>query len=98
MNPKVAEIVNQLKPYKPEKIILFGSYAYGNPGEYSDVDLIVVKKTDKPFHERQIEARMLLEIETPLDIFIFTPEEFEKHKNTNLFLREASTKGKVIYG
>ena len=98
MHPKVKEIVDQLKPYNPEKIILFGSYASGNPGEYSDVDLIVVKKTDKPFHERQIEARMLLEIETPLDIFIFTPEEFEKHKNTNLFLKEASTKGKVIYG
>ena len=98
MHPKLKEIVDQLKAFNPKQIILFGSYAYGNPGDYSDVDLIVVKKTDKPFHERQIEARMLLEIDTPLDIFIFTPEEFENHKNTNLFLKEASTKGKVIYG
>lgn len=98
MHPKVKEIVDQLKPYNPEKIILFGSYAYGKPGEYSDVDLIVVKKTNKSFHERQIEARMLLQTDTPLDIFVFTPEEYEKHKNTNLFLKEVSTKGKVVYG
>lgn len=97
MHPKVKEIIDQLKSYNPEKIILFGSYASGKPGEYSDVDLIVIKKTSKQFHDRQIEARMLLETDTPLDIFIFTPDEFEKHKNTNLFLKEASIKGKIIY-
>ncbi len=39
-----AEIVERLKPLNPEKIILFGSYAYGNPTEDSDIDLYVIKK------------------------------------------------------
>ena len=38
------EIVKKLKPLKPEKIILFGSYAYGNPNENSDLDICVVEK------------------------------------------------------
>lgn len=44
MNPVVQDIVNQLKPLQAEKIILFGSYAYGKPTQDSDVDLLVIKK------------------------------------------------------
>jgi len=40
------EIVARLNPLKPEKIILFGSYAWGNPGKYSDIDLYVVTNDD----------------------------------------------------
>ena len=44
MHPTVQNIINQLKPYQPEKIILFGSYAHGQPSKDSDVDLVVIKK------------------------------------------------------
>lgn len=98
MNPKVAEIVNQLKPYKPEKIILFGSYVSGKPGEYSDVDLVVIKTTSDPFLERQKKIHLLLRTMTPVDVFVFTPDEFEKGKDNNLFLREVAETGKIIYG
>jgi len=37
------EIVERLKPLKPDKIILFGSYAYGTPNDESDIDLFLVK-------------------------------------------------------
>lgn len=47
---KVIEII--IKKYKPTKIILFGSYAYGNPTEESDIDLLIVKETKEPFHRR----------------------------------------------
>jgi len=40
------EIVEQLKPLDPEKVILFGSYAYGQPTEESDIDLYIVTKDD----------------------------------------------------
>lgn len=40
------EIVSRLEPLKPEKVILFGSYAYGNPTEDSDIDLYVVTSDD----------------------------------------------------
>lgn len=98
MNPVVKNIINQLKPYQPEKIILFGSYASGQPSKDSDVDLVVIKKTDESFHERQKQARLLLKTTTPVDIFIFTPEEFEISKQSNSLIREAVKMGKVIYG
>ena len=44
------EIVERLKPLDPDKVILFGSYAYGTPNEDSDIDLFLLKdKTDKHF-------------------------------------------------
>lgn len=98
MNPRVKTIIDQLKPYQPEKIILFGSYAYGKPSEDSDVDLVVIKKTNQSFHERQKQARLMLKTTTPVDLFVFTPEEFEKAKQNNLFLQEVAKLGKVIYG
>lgn len=40
------EIVTLLKPLDPDKVILFGSYAWGDPSEASDIDLFIVKKSD----------------------------------------------------
>ena len=98
MNPIVKNIIDQLQSYKPEKIILFGSYASGNPTRESDVDLVVIKKTNQSFLERQKQVHLLLRTTTPVDIFIFTPDEFEKAKKNNLLIKEASKTGKVIYG
>lgn len=98
MNSVVQTIVNQLKSYKPERIILFGSYASGKSSPDSDVDIAIIKKTADSFHERQKETRMLLKTTTPVDIFVFTPEEFEKARQDNLFVQEIAKMGKVIYG
>lgn len=78
-----------------EKIILFGSQARGEADEYSDVDLIVIKKTDKRFVERLIEVPPL-----PIhaDVFVYTPEEFEMMKNNdNPFIAKAMESAKIIY-
>lgn len=98
MDPKVADIVNQLKPYHPEKIILFGSYAYGQPHDDSDVDLILIKRTKEPFLDRMVKIQSLLRTTTPVDAFVFTPEEFERAKDSSLVVHEAVERGKVIYG
>lgn len=51
------EIVEKLSSeYEPLKIILFGSYAYGNPNDYSDVDLLILKNTD----ERRVDRFVLV--------------------------------------
>lgn len=97
MNPVVKNIINQLKSYNSEKIILFGSYAYGKPKKNSDVDLIIIKKTNDPFLERQKNARLLLKTTTPVDLFVFTPKEFKKAKQDNLFIKEAAELGRVVY-
>jgi len=55
---KISELVSKIaENYDPEKIILFGSYASGTANEDSDLDFIIVKKTDKPKHKRGREVR-----------------------------------------
>jgi len=56
------EIVERLKPLDPDKIILFGSYAYGTPNEDSDIDLFLVKDSLTPdaFSQYEVDAKMNL--------------------------------------
>ena len=95
---QINSIKNQLiKKYKPQKIILFGSYAYGEPTQDSDVDLLVVADTDKKFHERVQEVRTLLPKDRPFDLIVLTPLEYQKSKASNALLLEIEAKGRVIY-
>jgi len=63
--------------YKPEKIIFFGSYAYGQPNAESDIDLFIIKKTDKNRAERFCEVRKMIREIRGISIqpIVFTPEE-----------------------
>ncbi len=82
---------------KPEKIILFGSYAYGNPTPDSDVDLLIVAKGNK--RENLISASLLLYPRPfPVDLIIKTPGELETGmKKGDIFIKEVVSKGKVLY-
>lgn len=83
--------------FHPEKIILFGSYAYGQPHEESDVDLLVIMPT---YNEIAQAIRIRRECERPfaLDLIVKTPERLERElKQENWFLREVVSKGKVLY-
>lgn len=85
---------------KPEKIILFGSYAYGNPTPDSDVDLLIVMKTRAKYIDRYVVvSNVLIPRDFPVDILVKTPKEIkdEEKKKGNFFLREILTKGKVLY-
>jgi uncharacterized protein len=85
---------------KPEKIILFGSYAYGNPTPDSDVDLLVIMKTRAKDIDRYIAvSNLLYPRQFPVDILVRTPREIEleSKKKGNFFLREILNKGKVLY-
>ncbi len=56
----ISEVVEKIKrDYQPEKIILFGSYAYGTPTEDSDIDLFIIKDTDKRRVDRFVEVSTL---------------------------------------
>jgi len=85
-----------LRDYGPvEKIILFGSQATGEADEYSDLDLIIVKETNKSFVRRCVEAPYF---RVSSDIFVYTPEEFEQMKeNENPFLESALETAIVLY-
>jgi predicted nucleotidyltransferase len=96
----VKRIVTKLKP---EKIILFGSYAYGNPTPDSDVDLLIVMETNGREKEMYRAASSLLyPREFPVDIIVKTPKEVEEAMKggvvNGFFIREMVNKGKVLYG
>lgn len=98
LNPKVKSLVEDLKKYRPSRIILFGSYARGNPKEDSDVDLLLIKKTSKKRLERTREVIQFLSHSIPADVFVLTPEEFSQtRKEPNYFMREILKYGKIIH-
>lgn len=87
-----------LMGYEPEKVILFGSMARGDADEYSDIDLIVVKKTSKRFIPRMLEAGAFVPRDLSVDILVYTPEEFQAMIDEgNPFIERALEEGKVLY-
>jgi len=85
--------------FEPEKIILFGSYAYGKPKPESDVDLLVVMETPLRSRQQRLEiSRALSPRPFPLDIIVRTPKQLEERiASGDFFLREIATQGKVVY-
>lgn len=85
--------------FHPERIILFGSYARGEAGPDSDVDLLVVMPFLGSKREKQIEIRLALRgIPVPKDIVVTTPEEFRwRQEIPGTVERPAAREGKVLY-
>lgn len=84
----------------PQKIILFGSYAWGRPTEDSDIDLFIVMDSDLRRDERAKRISGFFPNRVfPLDIIAYTPSELEfSLKRGNFFIEEVLAKGKVLYG
>jgi predicted nucleotidyltransferase len=83
--------------FQPDKIILFGSYAYGTPHEESDVDLLVVMKTKNAI-DQSIRISLAFERLFSFDLIVRTPKQMERGlKDDDWFLREIIEKGKVLY-
>ncbi|MCK4347075.1 MAG: nucleotidyltransferase domain-containing protein [Thermoplasmatales archaeon] len=96
-------VADKLKEsYNPEKIILFGSYAWGLPDEDSDIDILVIKDTEKTPHRRNVNARKLvssLRRGYGLDILVITPEELKSRLEIgDQFLQEIISRGETLYG
>ena len=87
--------------YRPEKIILFGSYAYGKPDKDSDIDLLIVKETKKSFFERLYEVRRIASEARrgyPFEPVVLTPREVkERLEIGDQFFEEVMNKGKILY-
>ena len=94
----VDRVVAGLLAYDPEQIILFGSGARGHANKRSDIDLIIVKKTDRKFGQRVVEVKAFLPAGLSIDAIVYTPEEFESMVETgNPFMDQALGDGKVLY-
>jgi len=90
------QIANQ---FYPEKIILFGSYAYGKPKPESDVDLLVVMDTVLREKQQRLEiSRALSPRPFPLDVVVRTPRQMQDRiAMGDAFLTEIVTRGKPLY-
>jgi len=88
-----------IREYQPEKLILFGSAAQGEIHEWSDLDLVVIKRTDKPLLERIEEVLRLARPKVGLDVLVYTPEEMEDliAERRVFVLDEIIYKGAVAY-
>lgn len=96
---EIKKIVGQIiKGYKPEKIIIFGSFASGKPKENSDVDLVVIKKTPEKFTARLLKIAGMIKSSLGTDILVYTPKEWEEGlQEENYFMKEIVKKGKLVY-
>jgi predicted nucleotidyltransferase len=83
--------------FHPDKIILFGSYAYGTPNEDSDVDLLVVMPAYNQ-HNQAVRIRWRLAAPFPLDLIVRTPKEMKwRLEEGESFLTTIVSQGKVLY-
>ena len=97
---EIKKITRQIvENYHPEKIILFGSYAWGKPNENSDVDLFIVKETNKRRTDRQLEVdKILSDRNIPLDVLVYTPQEIKNRMLLeDFFVKNIIQQGKTVY-
>lgn len=87
-----------VKEFQPEKVILFGSQAWGKPEENSDVDLFIIKETDDT---RKLAVKIdsfLFPRPFPIDLIVYKPTQVEKRKKLgDFFITNILNKGKILY-
>ena len=105
---ELEEIIEDLKPYKPEKIFLYGSHAREEAREGSDIDLLIIKDTKKRVLDRLDDVIDLLypkskmglnfsRFDLDIDPLILTPKELEERKENNFFIKEILNDANLIY-
>jgi predicted nucleotidyltransferase len=103
LSPEIlSEIVERLVvEFDPERIILFGSHAWGNPDEDSDIDLLVIvsETNERPIARAVRAHRCLHGISLPMDLIVKTQQEVNRFEKVSSSLEaEILRRGKVLYG
>lgn len=95
----IQKLCNQIvDAFRPQKVILFGSYAYGTPTYDSDIDLLVVMPHEENELDKMAEVRRRLSSEMPLDVLVKTPQQIEERiQMEDCFVRDIVENGKVLY-
>jgi uncharacterized protein len=103
-NEYISKIVERIKEEQPEKIILFGSYAYGRPDNESDIDLFVIKNISaNEIRDFRLNLKLKLwdlvkKWNIPVDIIVDNQERMNQRINDgDMFYKEILSKGNVIY-
>jgi predicted nucleotidyltransferase len=86
------------REFRPRKIVLFGSYAYGKPTEDSDVDVLVIMPFNRERGRKSLEIRQRIPADFPLDLIVRTPEFIARRLRWgDCFIQEILAKGDVLY-
>jgi len=98
-NPKIREAAHNIQNhYRPEKIILFGSWASGEADQNSDIDFLVIKNTAEKFLSRTKRVRKIIGASVEADVIVYTPKELKKSLDSgNFFTQDIVKSGKVLY-
>jgi predicted nucleotidyltransferase len=80
-----------------QKVILFGSLSAGKVHQSSDIDLLIVRKSNQRFLDRWDELYHAVKPNYGIDFFVYTPEEFEEMSVTSPFLKRAVKEGRLLY-
>ena len=99
LNREVQRILSVLKEHvRPEKVILFGSLAWGNVRDDSDIDLLIIERSKDSVFERIQKIENLLKRQCAADLIVLTPEEVKMMlESGNPYLKEILERGKVLY-
>ncbi len=96
----IAAITKKIaQSFNPEKIILFGSYAWGKPNRDSDLDLLIVMESkDRPIKRAISIKRVLRDLYVPMDILVRTPDELQNRiEIDDPFIKKILRDGQVVY-
>jgi len=85
-----------LRAHQVEAAYLFGSWGRDEADELSDIDIIVVAESKRPFVERFRDFPDLIRAPTGIDLLIYTPEEFTRERRCNRFIRQALREGRRL--
>ena len=84
--------------FEPERILLFGSYAWGAPSPDSDVDLLVILPFEGKAVAKSVEMRLKIRPPFPVDLLVRTPEKIrERLALGDPYIRSILEKGKILY-
>lgn len=97
LEAELARIVSRCRELGYRKVVLFGSLARDEVGPWSDIDLILVKDTDKRFLDRLDEFYRAVAPRVAVDALVYTPEEFAALARGRRFVKQALRKGVVLY-
>jgi len=90
-----------IEHYAPQKVILFGSYAYGEPHSESDIDLLIIKETSERFIDRWVRVRQILSDPNrfvSVETIVLTPQEVARRlARGDQYLADIMNRGKVLY-
>lgn len=95
----IQRVVDQIaEKFDPDKVILFGSYAYGRPTDDSDVDLLVVMPHRGRSLRQAIRIRRALDFHFPMDLIVRRQEDIDRRIPLgDFFLEQITREGHVMY-